>query len=1095
MNKKYLSVFLFSALLAGTAGTFTSCKDYDDDIESLQGQIDSQGTSLESELSTINSSISSLQSAQSSLEAALSAAESAAEAAALQAQITAIETAAAELEEVRATLQAAIDANTTAVEEISAIVTEVETTMAEVVGRIQALESFVTTTESALADLQTAQATLESSITTLSESVQATLAEHGQRLTALEAQMAALEAYMNDDIGVQIDDIMSQLSGLNSLSEAIANVDKLLAAYQASNDAALANTDSIVADLKSQLEAAQAELAAAGTSISGLDSQVAALEAALEALQEGQLSQADLDAITEQITESVSSQLEELSATITEKVNADLDLLSQVLSTQVTHVSLYITTSKDYEYLNLVSAEAVRTWTFGEGLAGSPVSFTLGDRETFEDNFLLRVSPTTATLDKSKIKLVNSNMESLEGLVEIESIEPYTSLVTTRATSANGLWQVNVKLVDNYDSDAYNKAAAVTSNNVTEQILYAVMVGDSTTGERQVVSEYGIVLTQQNKTLVSKLNFNVDNTSVNEIHNRWSGSVPTITENGGENYYQELTWFTIVDANGNAISGPHAEPITEGNTINVKADDTDARNIEPAYSVDVNQKFTVSLNAADTTNIRAFYVTLDSDCAVESAPSELNAWQSYTIEGLNTVTDKSSIDLTITSSSANGDYIGFRVYAVNYDGSLVDPDGKAFYVYVGQTAQTQANLVLSMESEIVVPLLTTIESNTDAFSTTGWDNAQSYELVITDANGNDVTSDINITMNNLVFYNDKNQVVDMSGSSKGTATSVKLTNVDPSELKDGMTYTITITAKNATSGNVAKGTITFTKEMPSFPTSVYPFTGQLVSGNLKVYPYYDGTYAVYNMQSSWHGLVDDNGTAWDNLDLYQVTSSNQTATVSYDKSITSVSAPASVVSPSNSAYGTKYSMEFSYNYGPISYRLNSANQYAVQDWLTYYGGFTLQLGNYVDDCTYEMASNISVSYPGGVGQESEIRLSYITVTDWYGYTIDLSEIGNGDTSTNEGKYFDEVESGVPFKVEFITTNEAGKEIVDEYYTFKGIETRGTGSSAYDVIVMVSKSDAAVGTGVETSIRLTFKDKFGNEIVKDVEGSFTMSFQQ
>lgn len=40
MNKKYLSVVLFGALLAASAGTFTSCKDYDDDISGLQKQID-----------------------------------------------------------------------------------------------------------------------------------------------------------------------------------------------------------------------------------------------------------------------------------------------------------------------------------------------------------------------------------------------------------------------------------------------------------------------------------------------------------------------------------------------------------------------------------------------------------------------------------------------------------------------------------------------------------------------------------------------------------------------------------------------------------------------------------------------------------------------------------------------------------------------------------------------------------------------------------------------------------------------------------------------------------------------------------------------
>ena len=39
MNKKFLSVILFSALMVGTAGTFTSCKDYDDDIEGLDNRV------------------------------------------------------------------------------------------------------------------------------------------------------------------------------------------------------------------------------------------------------------------------------------------------------------------------------------------------------------------------------------------------------------------------------------------------------------------------------------------------------------------------------------------------------------------------------------------------------------------------------------------------------------------------------------------------------------------------------------------------------------------------------------------------------------------------------------------------------------------------------------------------------------------------------------------------------------------------------------------------------------------------------------------------------------------------------------------------
>ena len=46
MRKKYLSALLFGALLVTSAGTFTSCKDYDDDINNLQGQIDEIKTTL-----------------------------------------------------------------------------------------------------------------------------------------------------------------------------------------------------------------------------------------------------------------------------------------------------------------------------------------------------------------------------------------------------------------------------------------------------------------------------------------------------------------------------------------------------------------------------------------------------------------------------------------------------------------------------------------------------------------------------------------------------------------------------------------------------------------------------------------------------------------------------------------------------------------------------------------------------------------------------------------------------------------------------------------------------------------------------------------
>ena len=46
MNKKFLSAILFGALMVSSTGTFVSCKDYDDDIENLQGQINANAEAI-----------------------------------------------------------------------------------------------------------------------------------------------------------------------------------------------------------------------------------------------------------------------------------------------------------------------------------------------------------------------------------------------------------------------------------------------------------------------------------------------------------------------------------------------------------------------------------------------------------------------------------------------------------------------------------------------------------------------------------------------------------------------------------------------------------------------------------------------------------------------------------------------------------------------------------------------------------------------------------------------------------------------------------------------------------------------------------------
>ena len=77
MNKKFLSAILFGALMVTSTGTFVSCKDYDDDIDSLQGQVDTNVSAIDA----LKSQLSSLQTAGDAAKAEAAAAKAAAEAA------------------------------------------------------------------------------------------------------------------------------------------------------------------------------------------------------------------------------------------------------------------------------------------------------------------------------------------------------------------------------------------------------------------------------------------------------------------------------------------------------------------------------------------------------------------------------------------------------------------------------------------------------------------------------------------------------------------------------------------------------------------------------------------------------------------------------------------------------------------------------------------------------------------------------------------------------------------------------------------------------------------------------------------------------
>ncbi|MBR1941999.1 MAG: hypothetical protein IJ845_11860, partial [Bacteroidaceae bacterium] len=73
MYKKFLNAILFGALILGSAGTITSCKDYDDEIDEINQRISNIG-GLSDQLATLTSQLST---AASEASAAKSSATSA----------------------------------------------------------------------------------------------------------------------------------------------------------------------------------------------------------------------------------------------------------------------------------------------------------------------------------------------------------------------------------------------------------------------------------------------------------------------------------------------------------------------------------------------------------------------------------------------------------------------------------------------------------------------------------------------------------------------------------------------------------------------------------------------------------------------------------------------------------------------------------------------------------------------------------------------------------------------------------------------------------------------------------------------------------
>jgi len=734
MKRKIFSKLLMVALVIAAVSSFVSCKDYDDDINRLEDQINK--AALQSNLEALQQKVdANATTAANAAAAALKAAQDAADAA-----TSADATLKSDLEKAIKTAADAVDAKAT----------ENGTKIANALNAIADLQAAVE--KGATQDeLDAAKTALEAAIAEALQAAKdaAAAADEAQK-TALLAEIAKVETIAKDAATkAELTALNTELTGkINALNTKLndyytkTQVDALIA----SKISGLQNADQVLATI-------QSELAKYG------------------------LSKAD-ETVASQISTAVTGLKNDLAAAMGVE---EFSQISAKFDSFDTSVSALYSAITSVEIL-----DSYQSWWFGAGAQGYFANLLLyhgkitaadskfGDNEAswqsaepvkefkngadinFEDGIIVRVNPGNATFTKDQILIVNSLGVALDDYLEIGDPVPFNGLITRASTINSSLWYIPVKMKDGKTIKEIQLAVwdgaeldPVTGDidpaTLTDPILYAVAINNTKgeeTADRYVVSSYDVTVDAAEYVPAVTFSFNVNNTSVEEIRNRWEAATPlTVSEqcttvgNGADNSNakKELRWrlragelsatnpaavpaTAIVgdasktaaqDATANAIFATKANYGGATNVLN------DYRSVKKPLGVQVGKKFTIkalkgytsaiadtyyaptenttvgTVNSGADTRIQWYYVVLDAPRAIESAPSELNAWNSYDITGLNTVVsaDK-NLDITINSPEALGDIITFRVFAVNYDGTLADPDGRAFSVVVGEASVT-----------------------------------------------------------------------------------------------------------------------------------------------------------------------------------------------------------------------------------------------------------------------------------------------------------------------------------------------------------------------------------------------------------------------
>ncbi len=765
-----------------------------------------------------------------------------------------------------------------------------------------------------------------------------------------------------------------------------------------------------------------------------------------------------------------------------------------------------------------------------EGWDGQAISnaieFVANAQKQRPGSFIVRVSPANAVLTPDMISLVNSKGENLDDFVTVTNVKEYNELLTRAATNS-GLWTVEVAL-KNYNPNTFAaKQYANGKNDDKGEILYAVQVNNTKEGDadRYVTSSYDITLDHVDYTPVNNIWFIVSNSentrNVSAINNRYDGNSKSLDEpvtDPNVKFATEYTW--------NGFYTPSTTPVFDNTSVycNTKADSDDNRSGQDVFPAVQGEEITIALTSGKDDSkanapkdIRAMYVTLDKEGnAVESSPSEWNAWNSYVYTGLNTVVEGTEVTITIkpgTNQSIINDFIGFRVYAVNWDGTLVDPDGKAFYVKVGNPRADWNAVATTIVPDAKNTTAPSDEKSADA-SVSGLTKVTgAAKATWLDENGKTPVFNAFFKVGNTGNIYATNALTTFPAANKNfdkvTAIYTQPTVDEWYKLEDGKAYTGILTIYDADNFVLATVTVTMTKELPGVPKNFSVKSEQLDA---------NGVYNCYLVPDTWtapnakKGTMDmDHVFNWGDGEASQYVINFANAQWNANKTGYAVLPVAGTADLSVDAdpfidNATQHATTVLYNYGDISSALHNAvlenygqayvdagyADYAVTvkefptvfnciyndtytwDWATIeemaeeHGNDWAKKdskGNYVNDVpSTDLVYGLDYSFETPAGVE-------------FGFDQAIAGVSSRDGLYNAFLYEPYLKS-LKFEVGHVISN--GNGVVDEYFKVVG----GQGNLSFEATKTSTETNP--NAEVPSTLQLTYKDMYGHKIVIELD---------